>query len=182
MSKLQQGSHGAVMVELALLLPLLVLLVFGITEIGRALYQHNTLAKAIESGARYLSRSAGALEIVDNHCNEVVDLWVPAEQQARNLIVFGDEDGKGIDGESLPPLLPYLAVGSVSISVDPDAETATWTSDEGTFTSKPACVIKVEASVPFDTLMGEGRCIAPYLCLPKPIMLNAAVEERWIGE
>lgn len=176
MNKLRDSSRGAVMVELALILPLLVLLVFGITEIGRALYQQNTLAKAVETGARFLSRSAGALKIVDDQCNEVASLWDPAMQRAKNLVVYGNEAGNGV------PLLPYLTVETVSVLIDPDAQYSEWVKGGTTYASKAACVIRVTANVPFDTLMGEGRCIAPYLCLPKPIMLNAAVEERWIGE
>jgi Flp pilus assembly protein TadG len=53
-----QRQSGAVLVELALLLFPLLLLVFGITEFGRAVYQYNALAKAVRDGARYLSQYA----------------------------------------------------------------------------------------------------------------------------
>ena len=46
---------GAAAVEFAILAPLLVLLAFGISEAGRALYQYNTLAKATRDAARYLT-------------------------------------------------------------------------------------------------------------------------------
>lgn len=39
--------------EFAILLPLLLFIVFGITEFGRALYTYNTLVKATRDAARY---------------------------------------------------------------------------------------------------------------------------------
>lgn len=51
-------QSGAVLVELALLLIPLLILVFGITEFGRAVYQYNALAKGVRDGARFLSQYA----------------------------------------------------------------------------------------------------------------------------
>lgn len=51
-------QSGAVLVELGLLLVPLILLVFGITEFGRAVYQYNALAKGVRDGARHLSQYA----------------------------------------------------------------------------------------------------------------------------
>jgi len=45
-------QKGQALVELALILPLLLLLVFGIIEFGRALYIKNTLSNAAREGAR----------------------------------------------------------------------------------------------------------------------------------
>ncbi len=45
-------EHGTAAVEFALLLPLLVLLLFGIVEFGLALYRHQVLATASREGAR----------------------------------------------------------------------------------------------------------------------------------
>jgi Flp pilus assembly protein TadG len=47
--------QGLAAVEFAFLLPLLVLLCFGITEGGRAVFQYNTIAKATRDAARYLT-------------------------------------------------------------------------------------------------------------------------------
>jgi Flp pilus assembly protein TadG len=51
-------QSGAAAIEMALLLPFLLLLAFGLTELGRAVYQYNTLAKAVRDGARHLSQYA----------------------------------------------------------------------------------------------------------------------------
>lgn len=56
---LKDRQRGVAAVEFGILLFVLVLLVFGITEFGRAIYQYNTLVKATRDAARYLS-SKGA--------------------------------------------------------------------------------------------------------------------------
>ena len=49
-------QRGVVAIEMALILPLMLILTFGITEIGRALYQYNGLVKATRGAARYLAQ------------------------------------------------------------------------------------------------------------------------------
>ena len=44
---------GAALVELALVVPLLLLLTFGIIDLGRALYVHVTIEEAAQEGALY---------------------------------------------------------------------------------------------------------------------------------
>jgi len=48
-------QKGVAAVEFALVLIPLVLILFGITEFGRAIYQYNTLVKATRVASRYLS-------------------------------------------------------------------------------------------------------------------------------
>jgi Flp pilus assembly protein TadG len=45
--------RGQALVELALIIPVLVFIVFGITDIGRAYYQYTTMTEAVREGARY---------------------------------------------------------------------------------------------------------------------------------
>lgn len=56
MQNLRQRQSGVAAVELGLLLLPLITLVFGVSEYGRAMYQYNALAKAVRTGARYLSQ------------------------------------------------------------------------------------------------------------------------------
>ena len=49
--------HGVAAVEFALLLFLLLILVAGIVEFGRAFWYYDALAKATRDGARFLSMS-----------------------------------------------------------------------------------------------------------------------------
>ncbi len=48
----QLNDNGQAMVETALIISFLVLLVFGMTEFGRAMYTKNTLTNAARAGAR----------------------------------------------------------------------------------------------------------------------------------
>ena len=52
----RQGQRGVAAVEFALLLTPLVLMVFGTTELGRAIYTYNTLDKTVRDAARHLSQ------------------------------------------------------------------------------------------------------------------------------
>jgi hypothetical protein len=51
-------QKGGAAVEMALVLTPMLLLCFGITELGRALYQYNGLVKATRGAARYLSQQS----------------------------------------------------------------------------------------------------------------------------
>lgn len=51
-------QKGIAAIEFAILVPVMLLIVFGITEFGRAFYQYNTLAKSARDGVRYLSMRA----------------------------------------------------------------------------------------------------------------------------
>lgn len=51
------AMRGAVAVEFAILLIPMLLMVFGVVEYGRALYQYNTLAKAVRDSARLLAQN-----------------------------------------------------------------------------------------------------------------------------
>ena len=49
------GERGTALLEFALILPVLVLMVFGTIDFGQAIYVQNTLANAARDGARFAS-------------------------------------------------------------------------------------------------------------------------------
>ena len=82
MHKNLHGSNkqrGVALVELALIMPLLLLLTLITTEFGRAIYEYHVLVKSVRDGARYLS-----VQPPNTHVTE-----------ARNLMVFGNTAGTG---------------------------------------------------------------------------------------
>lgn len=89
-------QRGAVVVELALLLLPLLLLTFGVTEFGRAMYQYNAIAKAVRDSARHLSQYAPGDPV---RIGEAQDL------------VFCGKIGCG----SEPPLVPGLTRDKVRV-------------------------------------------------------------------
>ena len=48
-------EHGTSMIELAIVLPIFIILMASIAEFGRFFYTYTTLAKATRAGARYIS-------------------------------------------------------------------------------------------------------------------------------
>lgn len=53
-----RAQRGAAAVEFAILIVPLLLMLFGVTEYGRAIYQYNTLVKSVRDASRYLSAVA----------------------------------------------------------------------------------------------------------------------------
>jgi Flp pilus assembly protein TadG len=51
-----RGERGAIAVEFAIILPVLLLLVFGIVDFGHAWFMKQTLQNACREGARYATR------------------------------------------------------------------------------------------------------------------------------
>lgn len=51
--RLRRDQHGAVLVEFAIVIPILLLVVWAIIDFARAYYTINSLATAVREGARY---------------------------------------------------------------------------------------------------------------------------------
>ncbi|WP_420130765.1 TadE/TadG family type IV pilus assembly protein [Rhodoferax ferrireducens] len=81
--------------EFALLLTPLILMIFGTTELGRAIYSYNTLDKTVRDASRHLSQHGPG------------DAIIAAE--ARCLAVHGTTDCSG------SPLAPGLTTAMVTI-------------------------------------------------------------------
>ena len=104
---LRSRQHGVAAVEFALLLPLLILMIFGTTELGRAIYSYNTLDKSVRVAGRHLSQHGpGEASIAT---------------EARCLAVHGTTDCSG------SPVAPGLTTGMVKICdvATPCADTPT---------------------------------------------------------
>jgi hypothetical protein len=86
---------GVVAVELAIVLIPLTMLLFGITELGRAFYQYDTIVKSARSAARYLSV-------------QTTGVGIP---QAKCLVVAGTMDPDAC----APPLVSGLTGGMVTV-------------------------------------------------------------------
>lgn len=171
-----RGSKGSVMVEFAGALILLLMLVFGISEIGRAIYQLNTLTKSVEAGARYMSHAVGVLSFdpesgaPEEQCLVVNTNWNAASERATNIILYGTE----IAGSATR--LPNMEV--TSISVEPHIDS--------TLSHGGACVIKVSARAQFYSIFSNNKPSPPLYGNGSGgtggLVLSADAEERYIGE
>lgn len=88
-------QSGVAAVELGLLLVVLIPLVFGISEYGRAMYQYNTIGKSVRAGARYLSQYAAGDTI--------------AIGRAKCLVAYGNVGCNGTE------LVPGLNTSSIQV-------------------------------------------------------------------
>jgi Flp pilus assembly protein TadG len=68
------SDRGAAAVEFALLLPLLLLIVFGIIDFGRAINAQITITQAAREGARALSLPGGATTYQSRATNAAIGL------------------------------------------------------------------------------------------------------------
>lgn len=103
---IKNKHKGAALVELALILPLLLLLTFITTEFGRAMYEYNAITKSTRNAVRYLSFQTPPLPGVVSS---------PQVTQARNLMVYGSLVNTGT------PLVRGLTLDNV-----PEATCCTW--------------------------------------------------------
>lgn len=92
-------QKGVALIELALILPLLLLLTFITTEFGRAMFEYNAITKSTRDAVRYLTFQTPGTRITE----------------AQNLIVYGNPGGTG------SPLVRGLTLANV-----PAATCCTW--------------------------------------------------------
>lgn len=72
-SRMWSRERGAAAVEMAIVLPLLVLLLGGIVDFGRAFYTKNILTNAAREGARAASLSTSTSAIVTSRTNAALN-------------------------------------------------------------------------------------------------------------
>ena len=80
LSRLGRDERGTQLVELAIVVPIFVILFGATAEFGRYFYEYTTLAKASRAGARYLATAA---------VNSAEDT------NAKNIVVYGNSAGSG---------------------------------------------------------------------------------------
>src|SRR5713101_7092567 len=95
LSRFRRDERGIQLVELAIVLPIFILLFGATAEFGRYFYEYTTLAKAARVGARYLATAA---------------VKTTEDANAKNIVVFGNTAGTGT------PILTGLDVSNVTIT------------------------------------------------------------------
>lgn len=139
---MKSRQKGVALIELALILPLLLLLAIVTTEYGRALYHYNAITKSMRDAVRYLSVQTPGTKLVET----------------RNLVVFGNTTGTG------SPLVPGLTVTHVAapvwqtVSTNPVINTVTVTVTGFTFQPMFASVFGVAfGNVPYSDISATMR-------------------------
>jgi Flp pilus assembly protein TadG len=98
--------RGIATIEFAICAPVLIFLMLATAEVGRFLYQYNTLVKSVRDGARYAVIGAS----VAGGGTRVVSISTEVRNETRNLVVTGNVTGTGT------PLLPGLTVDHVTVN------------------------------------------------------------------
>jgi len=93
--RLSRDERGIQLVELAIVVPIFVILFAATAEFGRYFYEYTTLAKASRAGARYLATAA---------------VKSAEDTTAKNIVVYGNPAGTG------SPVLPGLTTTNVTIT------------------------------------------------------------------
>jgi Flp pilus assembly protein TadG len=85
-------QRGTAIIEFALVLPIILVLMFTVTEFGRAIQRYNSTAKVVRDAVRYMSMQRQGTN----------------QAQARNLIVYGNAAGSGspLDAALTPAMVP----------------------------------------------------------------------------
>ena len=73
-------ERGAQLVELAIVLPIFLMMFGAAAEFGRYFYEYTTLDKAARAGSRYLATAA---------------VNTDEDRRAKNIVVYGNPDGTG---------------------------------------------------------------------------------------
>ena len=101
--KLKTRQRGAVLVEMVLVTPILLVLLMVTADLTRAFIDHNTVTKAVRNGARYVAKNA--LE----GSTGLVNIDATLANETRNLVVYGSING----GAS--PVVPGLTLANITV-------------------------------------------------------------------
>lgn len=96
--RFRRDERGVQLLEVAIVLPLLLMLFGAVAEFGRYFYEYTTLAKAARVGARYMASKTLDSASVNWQLN------------TKNLVVYGNSAGTG------SPVLTGLTVDNVALS------------------------------------------------------------------
>jgi Flp pilus assembly protein TadG len=97
LNRFRRDERGVQLLEIAIVIPILLVLFAAVAEFGRYFHEYTTLAKGSRIGARYLSSKS-----VTSSTNY--------QAIAKNLIVYGNTAGTG------SPILAGLTTDNVSVT------------------------------------------------------------------
>ena len=108
-SRLMRNEQGGPLAEFALVLPLLLLLVFGTMEFANVLYQQHIITKGAQEAARFAARSPAL--VTSTSCSPTGGDWTSATAAAANIAATGRTSGGAL-------IIPNLSAADVVITVE----------------------------------------------------------------
>ena len=97
LNRFRRDEQGVQLLEMAIVIPILLVLFAGVAEFGRYFHEYTTLAKASRVGARYL-------------VGKSVNSSINYETIVKNIVVYGNAAGSG------SPILNGLTVDNVQVT------------------------------------------------------------------
>lgn len=97
LNRFRRDEQGVQLLEMAIVIPILLVLFAAVAEFGRYFHEYTTLAKASRVGARYM-------------ISKCVNSSVNYQGIAKNIVVYGNAAGSG------SPILRGLSVDNVDIT------------------------------------------------------------------
>src|SRR5690242_9146142 len=134
-------ADGGSAVEMALVAPLLLGIIFGTAELGNYFLDEHTLAKAVRDGARFAARQSFTPNYPD--CNTVP---TTLRDSTRNVVMYGYTTGTNV-------LTPNIVATNITVSTR-CATTAGSQTMTGIYASRAngAQIVTVTANVPYRPL------------------------------
>lgn len=160
LDRFRRDEHGAIMVEMTIITPMLLTLAAGVFEFGNLIEKKLLIEAGLRDAARYVARCNQSFSGVD--CSAV----------AKNIAATATTDGTGI--------VRVSGWAATSVTVQPTYLTVPVTVDGSgnqNYRSSTANVYTVRVSTSFTY---TGTSLLSYLGLG-PITLSGAQEERYIG-
>ena len=145
---MSRSRAGQALVEFALVLPIFLVAIFGLIDVGRLVYQHSVLSQAAREGARLAAVEAYWLGRSDASCGQAGGPVCPADFNT----LRGDVTA-AVNRMTAP--FGTVASGSVQIKCDPEGTsppTGNWTN--ATCTSRVAqhSIVSVRVDMTFSPI------------------------------
>ncbi|MFA1562049.1 TadE/TadG family type IV pilus assembly protein [Aliivibrio fischeri] len=83
---IKKNQNGIAAVEFILVLPVLLILMVALSEIGSILIRYNTLNKLVQNGSRYA--------VTNIYGTATTDQIAPIDK-IKNVVLYGDDNGNG---------------------------------------------------------------------------------------
>ncbi len=136
----RRRSQGQTLIEFALVLPLFLLMLFGLIDVGRFVYLNSVMSQAAREGARVAAVEASWLGSVDPACGTAGGPVCPA-----NLAALKAD----ITAAANRMIAPFGSVGAVYLSCDTPggAPTGRWTGASCTNTTAGTDLVSVRITL-----------------------------------
>lgn len=132
-----RDERGSPLAELALVLPLLLVMVFGTLEFANILYQQQVITKGVQEAARFAARNPSVNATVA--CPPASGGWTSAAAAAANVAATGSPAGGSL-------ILPNFAATNVAVTVECPTSDGLISSNPSSG-SIPVILVRAEISV-----------------------------------